>query len=375
MRKKNMKFLRYPSTLSILLFSSLLLSACAGRQAEVAYRPVAFADLPGWSQDDLQGLRGALARSCTVMRQPLWQEVCNKLPMTDAGLRAYLETHFRPWRVLGEAGPTGLFTGYYAPELRASRTQGGVYQTPLYGLPRDLLQADLGAFKSEWRGQKLTGRAEGNRFVPYPARAAIVGVALDAPVLAWAADPVEAFFLQVQGSGVLRFPDGTTENIGYAGQNGRPYVAIGKVLKERGAFPDGVVTMQSIRAWLAAHPAEQDAILNQNPSYVFFKPAAGATGAQGVVLTPERSLAVDRRFMPLGAPVWLDAEHPAGGRLQRLLVAQDTGGAIKGAVRGDVYWGVGEGAAALAGVMQSQGDYFLLLPLALAPPGAAADGR
>ncbi len=360
---------------AILLVIIALLSGCVGRQAEVAYHLVTFADLPGWAQDDFRDARGALARSCVVMRQPAWQAACAKLPTTDAGLRAYLEAHFRPWQVTGETGATGLFTGYYAPELAASRTRDGVYQTPLYGMPRDLLQADLGAFKPEWQGQKLTGRVEGSRFVPYPARAAITGAALDAPVLAWAADPVDAFFLQVQGSGVLRFPDGSTETIGYAGQNGRPYVAIGKVLKERGAFPDGVVTMQAIRAWLAAHPQERDVILNQNPSYVFFKLGEAPTGAQGVVLTPERSLAVDKRFVPLGAPVWLDAEHPAGGRLQRLYLAQDTGGAIKSAVRGDVYWGSGDHAAALAGVMQSRGGYFLLLPLTVLPPGAAADGR
>lgn len=365
---------RRPRSAGLLVIIALL-SGCADRQDEVTYHPVTFADLPGWQQDDFHAARGALARSCAVMRQPVWQEACTQLPTTDAGLRAYLENSFRPWQVAGATGTAGLFTGYYAPELPASRTRGGAYQTPIYGVPRDLLQADLGAFKPEWRGQKLTGRVEGKHFVPYPPRAAITAAALDAPVLAWAYDPVDVFFLQVQGSGRLRFPDDTVADIGYAGQNGRPYVAIGKVLKDQGAFPHGMVTMQAIRAWLAAHPQERDATLNQNPSYVFFKPTAAATGAQGVALTPERSLAVDKRFIPLGAPVWLDAAHPAGGRLQRLLVAQDTGGAISGAVRGDVYWGYGDRAAALAGIMQSRGAYFLLLPRGLQPPGVASDGR
>lgn len=346
------------------------LAACATPDAPVAYQRVNFADLPGWEQDDLSGFAEAWRRSCAVSA-PRWRAVCAALPPEGAGWRAYLTTHFTAWQITAGTAATGLFTGYYVPEFPASLQRQGRYRAPIYGLPRDLVQADLGAFKLELQGQRLTGRVEKGRFVPYPDRATITAQRLDAPVLAWA-DPVDLFVTQVQGSGRARLAQGGLLEIGYAGQNGRPYVAIGKVLKEQGAFPDGRVTLPRIRAWLAEHPEQMEAVLNQNPSYVFFRQQAGAAqGAQGVALTPQRSLAVDPRFTPLGAPVWLAAEHPDGGALQRLMVAQDTGGAIKGAVRGDVFWGYGAEAERRAGEMQSRGQLFVLLPNGESPSAAA----
>lgn len=347
------------------------LVACA-EQSALRYRAVSFADLPGWEQDDLAGVGQALRRSCTkpavVMR-----DVCAALPATDQNLRPYFTAYFTPWQIITNTGDTGLFTGYYAPELRASPTRHDAYQTPVYGIPRDLVMADLGAFKSELQGQQVTGRVEGGRFVPYPARAAITQHGVDAPVLAWARDPIDVFILQIQGSGRLVFEDGTSLDVGYAGQNGRPYVAIGKLLKAQGAFPEGKVTMPRIREWLETHPEEQAALLAGNPSYVFFRPMVGtATGAQGVVLTPERSLAVDAQMIKLGTPVWLAIEHPEGGVLQRLMVAQDTGGAIKGALRGDVYWGYGAQAAQRAGIMQSIGRAYIMWPRTAGEPVFAA---
>jgi membrane-bound lytic murein transglycosylase A len=354
-----------------LLIVLMCLAACADQPA-LRYNAVSFADLPGWEQDDLSGVGQALRRSCTksavVMR-----DACAGLPTTDQDLRHYFTTHFTPWQIVTHAGDTGLFTGYYAPELRVSHTRHDAYQTPVYGLPRDLAVADLGAFKSELHGQQVTGRVEGGRFVPYPARAAITQHGVDAPVLAWAQDVIDVFILQIQGSGRLVFEDDTSLDVGYAGQNGRPYVAIGKLLKAQGAFPEGKVTMPRIRAWLETHPDEQTAVLAGNPSYVFFRPVAGtATGAQGVELTPERSLAVDAQMIKLGTPVWLAAEHPDGGVLQRLMVAQDTGGAIKGALRGDVYWGYGAQAAQRAGLMQSTGRAYILWPQAAGEPPSSA---
>jgi membrane-bound lytic murein transglycosylase A len=206
--------------------------------------------------------------------------------------------------------------------------------------------------------------------VPYDDRAAIAqgSLAGRAKILAWADDPVSAFFLEVQGSGLIRLTNGDLMPVGYDGSNGRAYVAIGRVLADQGELPRPV-TMSAIHTWLAAHPVEEQEILNMNPSYVFFRklPNKNAVGAEGVALTPLRSLAVDPAYLPLGAPVWLDTTDGQGVVLQRLMIAQDTGGAIKGPVRGDFYWGTGDAAAAEAGAMQSRGRYYVLLPKSMTP--------
>ena len=352
------------------IMALLLVAGCATPEKDAPeqarFTPVGFDALAGWAGDDLTGAREALQRSCGKAKAA-WRAVCAALPADERGMRDYLTTHFQPWRIAGDR-EDGLFTGYYAPEIKASRVRQGAYQTPLYGMPRDLAVADLGRFRPEWQGTKITGRVQGGAFTPYPSRAGIMAQALDAPVLVWVDDPVALFFLQVQGSGRAVFPDGTTLDIGYAGQNGQPYVAIGKILKEWEGWADGSVTMPRIRDWLARNPARRDTLLNMNPSYVFFRAMPGeAEGAQGVVLVPGRSLAVDPRYVALGTPVWLDAAHPDGGRLQRLMVAQDTGGAIKGVVRGDVYLGYGAQAENLAGKMQSRGRMIVLLPKGTAP--------
>jgi membrane-bound lytic murein transglycosylase A len=235
------------------------------------------------------------------------------------------------------------------------------------------VQADLGAFAPDLKGRKLTGRVEGGRFVPYWDRAAISGGALAGRRLEilWLADKVDAFFLEIQGSGRVRLPDGGVVRVTYADQNGRGYVPIGRVIAERDHIPPSQVSLQSIRAWLAAHPADAAGVMNQNPSYVFFRelagidPNQGPPGSLGAGLTPGRSAAVDRSFIPLGAPLWIDTTDPIdGSRLQRLLVAQDTGGAIKGPIRADVFWGWGQDAETRAGKMRQQGAAFVLLPRA-----------
>jgi membrane-bound lytic murein transglycosylase A len=220
---------------------------------------------------------------------------------------------------------------------------------------------DLGRFRPAWRGERIAGRVDKGNLVPYSSRAEIEQGALSGRglELAWAADTIETFFLQIQGSGRVRLADGGELRVGYDGQNGHPYVALGRVLIDRGLLPREQVTMQSIKAYLRAHPDEAAALMRENPSYVFFRELSGdgPVGAQGVALTPGRSLAVDRAFVPLGAPVWLVAEDIA-----RLLVAQDTGGAIRGPVRGDLFWGHGAEAEARAGAMKARGRAWLLLP-------------
>ena len=301
-----------------------------------------------------------------------WSAACRQaaeLSSTDAeSARAFFESIFVPYR-LSEAGPEGLFTGYFEPELRGSRTRHGSYQTPLYGLPPDLMTGPMGG------GLMM---AMMMRFVPYPARAEIVRDGIAAPPLFYVDDPIDAFFLQVQGSGRILLDDGTVVRAAYAGQNGWPYTPIGAVLLERGELTREEISLQSIRAWLEAHPDEAQVVMDANESYVFFSeqpigdPSLGALGAEGVPLTPAASLAVDRAVHPLGVPVWLEGSAPDADAQQpdrpfdRLLIMQDTGGAIKGVVRGDVYWGYGAQAESIAGRMKHSGRMTVLLPRAVA---------
>jgi membrane-bound lytic murein transglycosylase A len=270
-----------------------------------------------------------------------------------------------------------LFTGYYEPQVDGATMRGGRYQTPLLRRPRDLVQADLGAFASDLKGRSISGREDGGRLVPYYDRAAIERGALASQRLAllFLIDPIDAFFLEVQGSGRVRLPDGRIVRVSYDGQNGRPYVPIGRLLIERGELTREAVSLQTIRAWLVAHPDQAPALMDANPSYVFFTtlpntpPDQGAPGSLGVALTPGRSLAVDPRFVPMGAPVFVATSNPLdGARWRHLLLAQDRGGAIKGPVRGDIFFGWGAEAEAMAGRMKQHGTAYLLLPRAV--PGA-----
>jgi membrane-bound lytic murein transglycosylase A len=318
-----------------------------------------------------------------------WRGVCAeaaRVPVdNEAAARAFFTERFRPYRAANNAEPRGLFTGYYEIELHGSRTKSARYPVPIYALPKDLVTADLSEFDSSLSGKTIIGRVVGGKFHPYPDRAAIesIGLGSNAPVIAWADNAVDVFFLHIQGSGIVRMASGETMRVGYAAKNGQPYRAVGRVLVERGALAKEDVSMQSIRAWLAANPSEADAVMATNPSYVFFRelppgptgvPRDGPDGSMGVTLTAGRSLAVDRRFVPLGLPVWLNAQNPDRPeiRTQRLLVTQDTGGAITGPVRGDVFWGTGSGAAERSGRMREFGNYYLLLPRTIATPVAEA---
>ncbi len=264
-------------------------------------------------------------------------------------------------------------TGYFEPEIAASRARGGVYQTPIYRRPPDLVQVDLGQFTDSLKGKTIRGRVDGRSLVPYADRASIETGALAGRGLeiAWAADPVELFFLQVQGSGRLRLPDGSIMRIGYDDQNGRDYTGIGKLMKDRGLIQAG--SMQDIVAWLRANPEQGRAIMNENRSYVFFRELTGAgpVGAMGVAVTSEATVAADPRYVPLGAPVVLslDRAEPEG-----LWIAQDTGGAIKGSNRFDTFWGAGERARAIAGGMSARGSALLLLPIGTYARLAAENG-
>jgi membrane-bound lytic murein transglycosylase A len=311
-----------------------------------------------------------------------WQPICADAASVAAGsadeARDFFEDRFSPYLVVDGADPEGLFTGYYEPLLFGSRQFGGAYTVPIYRPPDDLVRVDLARFNPDLAGYAIYGRVQGGQFVPYYSRADIeTGALADRGLeLLWVDDPIDKFFLQVQGSGRVQLDDGSLTRIGYASQNGHPYHAIGRDLIEIGVLTRDEVSLPAIKAWLEAHPHDAPAIMARNRSYIFFEertelgPDDGPLGAQGVPLTAGRSLAVDRRYIPLGVPVWLETTVPwpeGPGPLRRLMVAQDTGGAIKGVVRGDVFFGSGARAEAIAGHMRSRGRYALLLPKALVP--------
>ncbi|MFA5963253.1 MAG: MltA domain-containing protein [Sphingomonas sp.] len=290
-----------------------------------------------------------------------WQPACDAARVADAGsARAF----FTQWFESVQIGDGRAFaTGYYVPEIAGSRDHRKGFDTPVYGRPDDLVDVDLGQFSSDLKGKKIRGRVEGNSFVPYFDRAAIEQGVLGrhAPIIAWAADPIEMFFLEVQGSGILRLPDGDTMRIGYASQNGRDYTGIGALMRQRGLLGPGQASMQGITQWLRDHPDQGRDIMRENKSYVFFRELSGPPlGALNLPVAARATVAADTRFVPLGAPVFLSMDRAdASG----LWVAQDTGGAIKGANRVDTFWGSGDEARAIAGGMSAHGTAFLLLPM------------
>lgn len=372
----------------LLLAAVLALAGCATGEtpegpSEVGFTPVEFDSLAGWQDDTPAQALPAFQASCAMMmRHPdtalggtditaarggtpaQWMGACQALASVapgDAAARTFFETWFQPYAISGGPKPQGLFTGYYEPEVRGARAPGGPYQYPLLSLPTDIIIKD----------GHTQGRMDHGKLVPYWTRAEIEAGALKRQRLGliWLTDPVDVFMLQIQGSGRVDLPDGRVVRVSYAGQNGQPYVPIGRVLAERGEMPLEQVTMQSISAWLHAHPGQAAELMNQNPSYVFFRERInthredGPPGALGVLITPERSVAIDPAYIPLSAPMWIDTLDPlTGAKYQRLMIAQDTGGAIKGPIRADIFWGWGPQAEERAGKMNRPGSAVILLP-------------
>jgi len=365
--------------------------ASAPRDALTLTR-VAFGDLPGWADDNLAEAVPALLRSCDKLADlpdgaPVgvdghggtagqWRRACRaaaRLPAGDrAAARALFETEFAPYAAAGVAGPVGKLTGYYVAELRASRTRGGKFQTPVLGRPDDLAMVDLGGFLKDAHGRNIWGRIANGALVPYYTRAeirkgALAGRGLE---LMYVDDPVDLLFAQIEGSAKAVLDDGATVWLEFAGKNGRAYRGVGGVLRGSGLLGPGEGTMLGIRAWFHAHPDRFDAIADQDASYVFFAVSSqpGAVGSQRTILTARRSIAVDRAFIAMSTPIWAEAAAPVVGKKgvtelwHHLLIAQDTGAGIRGAVRGDIYWGDDAEAAELGGRMGGPGKYWLLLP-------------
>ena len=374
----------------------LLLGACqtpprqplkTSRVPRVEYVAARFTALPGWDSDALKEAWPALLSSCHVQTRPEWQGVCAAAlqlsPSSDGAIRTFFETNFQPFLITRTGTTpdapqtTGLLTGYFEPQLHGSRRHLPGFDTALYSPPDDLLTVDLGAIVPELRGKRVRGRLVGKTVVPYFTRAQLA----TAPVLqgheiVWLDSALDAFLLEVQGSGRIQLDDGTVIRLGYADQNGQPYRSIGRYLVSEGVLSVDQADIPGIRAWLGAHPERLHEVLDANPSVVFFQeqplgdPTQGPRGAQGVALTPGRSIAVDPHYVPLGTPVYLAAGGASA--LMRLVIAQDTGGAITGAPRADFFCGAGDAAASAAGSLRAQASLWLLWPRGAALPAAGS---
>jgi len=388
---------KYFSALALLL----LLGGCAAMPkttggddaAALVMKPASFSDLEGWSSDDFAGFMKAYKTSCArIMKKNAgdkfssdaawgtygdWQTPCKNADSVNANeaasVRAFLESNFKVMQASAAGKTEGLFTGYYESTLNGSRTRGGPYQYPLLARPDDLVMVELGDFREELKGQRIAGRVLDGKLKPYENRAAIVSGKLPAAQtkpLVWLDNPHDAFFVQVQGSGIVHLKEGGIMRVGYAAQNGHPYYAIGRELVKRGIYKKEDVSMDSIRSWMLQNPDKAEELMNTNPSYVFFTEmpddgtGAGPQGGEGVKLTPGRSIAIDRGKLPYGFPLYLIADYPdeQGKPIRKVMMAQDTGGAIRGAVRGDYFWGAGKMAEEKAGPMKAKGRYYFLLP-------------
>ncbi len=372
------------------------------RPLSAKYQSVSWDTLPGWAQDDLASVWKGFINNCKGLMRPVsgslamparaapraWHPVCAAAESAGLGVdsddtvkvRDFLQTHLQPWRLLDSSGKIArnTVTGYYEPLVRASRTRHGDYQWPLYEAPADLLTIDLGTLYPELAGKRIRGKLDGKRVVPYDTRAEIAALPdRQPPAIVWVDDPVEAFFLQIQGSGRAQLPNGEMIRLAYADHNGRPYASIGQWLAKQGQLPLAHTSMQNIKAWAKRNPGRVQEMLNANSAMVFFKeekitdPELGPKGAYGISLIGSRAVAIDPTAVPLGTPIYLSTTYPASDRpLRRLVFAQDTGAAIKGAGRTDFYWGFGDEAGAQAGRMKQRSDTWLLWPKQAGVPSA-----
>lgn len=351
----------------------------------VSLTPLAFADIPGWAGDDLSDALKAFQASCAGMKPDdprfarfpafgdaaAWANVCAVAATTGAeNARAFFESRFSPALASDGEAADGKVTGYYEPELKGSRTASEAFPATVYARPDDLVTVDADAFRAILRGERLAGRVEDGVLRPYPGRAEIErdGLTGRAQIILYLPSVIDAFFLQIQGSGRVMLAEGGAVRLNYAAQNGRRYTAIGGPLIAEGAIPREKMSMQAIRDWLTANPNRAAEIMNLNESYVFFRelplddPSLGPPGAEGVPLTPGRSLAVDSRLYPYGLPIFLTAPGTGGGDFARLMIAQDTGGAIRGVVRGDIFFGWGQAAEEAAGKTNAPAGFIVLVP-------------
>jgi len=361
-----------------LLCSVFLLASCAlfkPREPGIG-KAIAWESIHGWKQDNHAEIWPALKNNCAVLsNKPAWKEICTRVDALDNPdsdqARKFIETWFVPHQLYAQGGKRdGLITGYYEPLLFGSMIPDDQYRYPVYQRPDSLLIIELGSLYPDLKNMRLRGRQVGNRIIPFYSREEIEANRdlLSGHELLWLDDRDAVFFLHIQGSGRVRLPDGKTIGVGYSNQNGHPYVAIGRVLLKRGELKRDEISLFSIRQWLRDNPEKSVSLLNENPSYIFFvvreAPEMGPIGSLNTPLTAQRSIAIDPKLVRLGTPIWLSTNYPGEPerKYQRLVIAQDTGGAIKGTLRADLFWGHGEIAEQSAGVMQEKGSMIVLLP-------------
>ncbi|MFC5741527.1 murein transglycosylase A [Dyella tabacisoli] len=369
------------------LLTSALLAGCTGPSLKPTTSPAATTDtpvswnsLPPTSDTELSAGFAAWRAGCVKLKNDAaWAKPCQAaagVPASPAAIRDFLQTQMDVYALGSSEGRQGLITGYYEPVYPGSLTRTAKATVPVYAVPDDLIVVALDDIYPELKGKRLRGRLKGRTLVPYDAAATIASNGAKSPAIAWLTSPMDLQFLQIQGSGRVQLANGRQLRLAYADQNGRPYRAIGKWLVEQGELTSTEVSMQSIRAWASAHPARIAELLASNPSYVFFerKPDSneGPSGSLNVPLSAGYSVAVDRRAIPLGSLVWLSTTTPDGLNLVRPVAAQDTGGAIAGTVRADLFLGTGDAAGELAGRMKQSGRLWLLWPKGVALPGASA---
>jgi len=357
-----------------------LLAGCNGNDnakpstephAIATYVPADWQDLPAVSEDDLLAGFQSWRSGCEKLtRNPVWAPVCEAaatVPNDPSHVRAFLQQRLQVYGMRSaQNSADGLITGYYEPIYYGSLERAGAANVPVYGVPPDMVTVDLANVYPELKGKRLRGRLEGNVLKPYDTADTIYRNGAQAPVLAWLTDPMDLQFLQIQGSGRIQLADGRLLRVGYADQNGHPYRPIGRWLVEQGELKKEDVTMGAIHAWAQAHPERVPELLASNPSYVFFstRPDSneGPRGSLNVPLTAGYSVAIDRKVIPLGSLLWLSTTRPDGNPVIRPVAAQDTGGAITGEVRADLFWGTGPLAGQLAGDMKQKGQIWLLWP-------------
>jgi len=346
-----------------------------GLKSHEHFVAVGWSQIPYWLRDNLVETLPALTQSCKALKKyAVWEAICNKnIPgLSGPAVKDFYEDLFVPFKIVNEDGTeSGLITGYYEPLLQGSRTQSNHYPYPIYSVPDDLLSVDTDQYPS-FKGYRGIARKSSGQYLPYYTRAEIEQglIDLSGKELYWVADKVELFFLQIQGSGRIELEDGEIVRVGFAKSNGHPYRSIGRILVDRGDLPLSKASMQGIKNWGRENPTRLDDLLRQNPSYVFFRTLSGALdgpiGSLGVPLTPERSIAVDNRYVPAGFPVFIETTQPNSQQLlARLMYAQDKGGAIKGAIRADYFWGFGDEAGRLAGRMKQRVTMWVLIPKSL----------
>ncbi|WP_156088942.1 murein transglycosylase A [Pseudomonas viridiflava] len=367
--------------LALVLPLAVMLAACdksdkpttAPKPPHTTYAQASWEALPAVSDADLQAGFTSWRSACTRLKaDAVWGPTCaaaaglTPAPSVEQ-IQTFLHDQLQVYSLRADNGSAdGLITGYYEPVYPGSLTQTEAAKVPVYGVPDDLIVVNLDSIYPELKGKRLRGRLDGRVLKPYDDAATIGANGLNAPIVAWLTDPMDLQFLQIQGSGRVRLDDGSQVRLAYADQNGRPYRAIGRWLVEQGQLKKEEVTMGAISGWAKANPQRVPELLASNPSYVFFgrnpDSKEGPRGSLNVPLTAGYSVAIDRKVIPLGSLLWLSTTRPDGSSIVRPVAAQDTGGAIAGEVRADLFWGTGEEAGKLAGDMKQKGNIWLLWP-------------